>query len=213
MQRAIPITRALQRWRTLSQTAPLRGLCTATDSPLRGVAAEAGGGETTELGPPRTWVRRRDRYCTGPYEAPGERPQYPKRRNPFARSKALINALHEEEGLRMRRAGRAVLASMTEPPRAGDILRVEFTPNSDMPDLMQAFTGIVMATKSRGLGSGIVLRNVVDGIAIERAFPLYSPAVRRVVRVGKRKVHRAKLYYLREKKLRESTFQHVRPGQ
>lgn len=144
----------------------------------------------------------RQRFCTGPYEEPGkERPAYPKRRTPFARAKALISALHAEEGLRMIQSGRSKLAAMVPPVRTGEIIRVQFGPR-------EAFTGIVMATRKRGLGSGLVLRNVVDGVAIERAIPLYDPSVTEVTRVGRRKVRRNKLYYLREKKLRESTFEH-----
>ncbi len=148
-----------------------------------------------------------ERFCTGPYEEPGKaRPDYPKRRTPFSRAKALINALHEEEGMRMIQGGRAVLAAFMPPARPGDVLRVDFGKT-------KSFTGIVMAVRKRGLGSGIVLRNVIDGVAVERAIPLYDPSVINVERVApRRKVRRNKLYYLREKKLKESTFTHSSPN-
>ena len=183
-----------------------RGLCAVPD------AAEASLPAARSVAAPVVGSGKqpaRERFCTGPYEKPGEeRPAYPKRRSPFARAKALINELHAEEGLRMVRAGRAPLAALLPRPRAGDVLRVEFGPRA-------AFTGIVIAVRKRGLGSGWVLRNVVDGVAVERSGPLYDTTVTKVERVGQRRVRRNKLYYLREKKLRESTFthQHRREGE
>lgn len=216
MQRASRLARPFQRWcLTNSASVPTRcaSVKSAVETEIEYAAAESGHSKEREeddiLGPAKTWVRRRDRFCTGPYENPNElRPKYPKRRSPFARAKALINALHEEEGLKMMKSGRALLAKMG--PRTGDIIRVEYMPNSAVSKVVQSFTGIVMSVRNRGMGSGIVLRNVVDGIAIERAFPLYSPNITNVELVGRRKVHRAKLTYLREKKLKESTFAHVR---
>lgn len=180
-------------------------------------AAEAGGGpreddeEGPVLGPVRTWRKRADRFCTGPYEKPGEpRPVYPKRRSPFARSKALINALHEEEGLRMISSGRAVFPKKVPDPRSGDIITVTYAPNPNTPDFTRRFTGICISVRRRGLGSTFVLRNVLDGVPVERGFPFYSPIIRDAEVIGKRPVRRNKLYYLRGRKLRESTFLHDR---
>lgn len=55
------------------------------------------------------------------------------------------------------------------------------------------------------VGSMFILRNVVDGIPMERGFPTYSPLIKEAEVVGQREVNRNKLYYLREKPLREST--------
>lgn len=68
------------------------------------------------------------------------------------------------------------------------------------------FLGICIAVRRAGVGSTVVLRNVVDGVPVERGFPIYSPLIRDAEIVGKRKVRKAKLYYLRDRPLRESTF-------
>lgn len=71
-----------------------------------------------------------------------------------------------------------------------------------------------MRMRRSGLGSTFVLRNVVDGVAVERGWMTYSPLVRNVELLWRKKVRRAKLYYLRDKPLRESTFGSavLRPG-
>lgn len=56
------------------------------------------------------------------------------------------------------------------------------------------------------MGSTLVLRNVVDGVPVERGFAIYSPLITDAQIVRRKKVRRAKLYYLRDKPLRESTF-------
>ena len=71
--------------------------------------------------------------------------------------------------------------------------------------MKQCFTGICIAVRKRGLGSTVVLRNVVDGVPFERGFPMYSPLIQNAEMLGKRRVRRAKLYYLRDKPIREST--------
>lgn len=191
----IRVPHAASRW----QSAPLSS------------AAEAGGGgasaaEASSDPPPRPLALSRP-AC--PYELPGEaRPHYPKRRSPFARAKALINSLHEEEGLRMLASGRAVFPQKVPDPQAGDIMTVTYAPDSRRPTFTQRFTGICISVRRRGLGSAFVLRNVLDGVPVERSFPFYSPGIRDVEITGRRKVARNKLYYLRDRKLRESTFQH-----
>ena len=211
MQRALALSRVLPH-RACVQTRFYRSFSTSTSASggdnyaAAEVTRPSWANDEEEYGMPlrRTKLPARERFCTGPYEQPGTaRPNYPKRRSPFARAKALINALHQEEGMRMILSGRAVLAAFLPPPRPGDVLRVDFGE-------VKSFTGIVMSVRKRGLGSGIVLRNVIDGVAVERAVPLYDPSVTNVERVAKRrKVRRNKLYYLREKKLKESTFTHA----
>lgn len=142
----------------------------------------------------------------GPYEIEGEpRPVYPKRRSPLRRSTALIKALNREESLRMVHEGRAVFPAKIPDPRSGDIIRVTYVPSLAEAAVRLCFTGICMAVRNNGVGSTVVLRNVVDGVPVERGFPMYSPLIVDAEVIGKRKVRRAKLYYLREKPLREST--------
>lgn len=142
----------------------------------------------------------------GPYEIPGEpRPEYPKRRSPLKRTTALIKALNEEEGLRLIKGGKAVFPKKIPHPRSGDVIRIAYVPTLAEERRPQYFMGICMAVRKSGLGSTIVLRNVVEGVAVERGFPIYSPLIKDAQLVGKRKVRRNKLYYLRKRPLKEST--------
>ena len=69
---------------------------------------------------------------------------------------------------------------------------------------MQAFEGIVLARKhGTEAGATFTVRKVVDGVGVERIFPLYSPAIDKVELVKRSKVRRAKLYFIREKAAKE----------
>lgn len=76
--------------------------------------------------------------------------------------------------------------------------------NSTKP--LDKVRGVVLGRTNRGLGSGVYLRDVVMGEPINRKIPLHSPLVKEVkllqdnfVFKGKRKIKRAKLYYLRDR--------------
>lgn len=175
-----------------------------SDDHLRAQRQEGG---QERLGPARTRVPLRDRYCTGPYEPidPSERPIYPKRKSPFKRAKAIIDAIQEEEQARLIRCGRAVFPTKVPNPRSGDIIRVGYV-QRPAQQKWQYFTGICMGVKNRGIGSTFLLRNVVDGVAVERRWPVYSPLIKDAEVIGKRRVRRNKLYYLRDKPMRDSSF-------
>jgi large subunit ribosomal protein L19 len=162
--------------------------------------------QAVELGPPLTRRPLRDRYCTGPYEPQGgERPVYPKRKSPFKRAQALIDALHEEEVARLVRTGRAIFPTKIPYLRSGFVVRVAYLVDGERTK-PSYFTGICIAVKNRGLGSSFVLRNVIEGVAVERSWPMYSPLILDAEILDKKEVRRNKLWYLREKPLRESTF-------
>jgi large subunit ribosomal protein L19 len=77
---------------------------------------------------------------------------------------------------------------------------------------MQTFKGVVLAIRNKGLGSNFVVRNVLDGEAVEYMFPKYSPLIRSIkvlqkafIHKGRKRVRRAKLYYLRDRPPAETT--------
>ena len=75
---------------------------------------------------------------------------------------------------------------------------------------VQAFEGMVIAKRNRGLNSSFVVRKISSGEGVERTFQTYSPLIASIEVKRKGEVRRAKLYYLRERsgksaRIREKT--------
>jgi len=64
---------------------------------------------------------------------------------------------------------------------------------------VQAFEGVVIAKKSRGINSSFIVRKISSGEGVERTFQTYSPLVASIEVKRKGDVRRAKLYYLRSR--------------
>ena len=64
---------------------------------------------------------------------------------------------------------------------------------------VQAFEGVVIGRRNRGLNSSFVVRKVSSGEGVERTFQLYSPTIASIEVKRRGDVRRAKLYYLRER--------------
>ena len=63
----------------------------------------------------------------------------------------------------------------------------------------QAFEGVVIGKKSRGLNSSFIVRKISSGEGVERTFQTYSPLIASIEVKRKGEVRRAKLYYLRQR--------------
>ena len=64
---------------------------------------------------------------------------------------------------------------------------------------LQAFEGMVIAKRNRGLRSSFIVRKISSGEGVERTFQTYSPLIASIEVKRKGDVRRAKLYYLRER--------------
>lgn len=90
---------------------------------------------------------------------------------------------------------------------AGDTVRVWVKVLEDATKKkyrLQAFEGLVLARKhGKEPGATFTVRKVASGVGVERIFPLYTPMVDRIELVKRSMVRRAKLYYVREKAVRD----------
>lgn len=91
--------------------------------------------------------------------------------------------------------------------RAGDTVRVLTRVLEDAEKKkyrLQGFEGLVLARKhGNEPGATFTVRKVASGVGVERIFPLYSPAIDRIELVKRSTVRRSKLYYVREKAIRD----------
>lgn len=88
--------------------------------------------------------------------------------------------------------------------RAGDTVRVHQKIEDKGKTRIQVFEGLVLARKhGNEAGATFTVRKVVDGIGVEKIFPLYSPRIDKIEIIRRSTVRRAKLYYIREKVARE----------
>jgi large subunit ribosomal protein L19 len=82
--------------------------------------------------------------------------------------------------------------------RVGDNVVVKTILNENNKTRIQAFKGLVIGTKNRGLRSSIRVRKVLGTEGVEKTFFLHSPKVQDVTVEKQYKVRRAKLYFLRK---------------
>jgi large subunit ribosomal protein L19 len=91
--------------------------------------------------------------------------------------------------------------------KAGDTVRVWVRVLEDVVKQkfrLQAFEGLVLAVKHGTSASAtFTVRRVASGVGVERVFPLFSPTISEIEFVKRAQVRRAKLYYVREKAVRE----------
>ena len=80
----------------------------------------------------------------------------------------------------------------------GDTVVVNVKVKEGSRERVQAYEGVVIAIKSRGLNSSVTVRKISHGEGVERVFQTYSPAIESVQVKRRGKVRAAKLYYLRE---------------
>jgi large subunit ribosomal protein L19 len=81
----------------------------------------------------------------------------------------------------------------------GDTVVVQVRVKEGDRERLQAYEGVVIAKRNRGLNSSFTVRKVSHGEGVERVFQTHSPAVAGIEVKRRGDVRRAKLYYLRER--------------
>ena len=105
----------------------------------------------------------------------------------------LIQLLEQEEIARVREG-------QTIPEYApGDTVVVQVKVKEGSRERLQAYEGVVIAKRNRGLNSNFIVRKISSGEGVERTFQTYSPLVASIELKRRGDVRRAKLYYLRER--------------
>ena len=103
----------------------------------------------------------------------------------------LIQTLEQEEIARL---------GKTIPEFApGDTVIVSVNVIEGTRKRLQAYEGVVIARRNRGLNSSFIVRKISNGEGVERTFPLYSPLIAKIEVKRRGDVRRAKLYYLRQR--------------
>ena len=81
----------------------------------------------------------------------------------------------------------------------GDTVVVQVKVKEGNRERLQAYEGVVIAKRNRGLNSAFTVRKISSGEGVERTFQTYSPLVASIEVKRRGDVRRAKLYYLRER--------------
>ena len=106
----------------------------------------------------------------------------------------LIQTLEQEEIARLEKSGKKIPAFA-----AGDTVIVNVNVVEGTRKRVQAYEGVVIAKRNRGLNSSFIVRKVSSGEGVERTFQLYSPLIAGIEVKRRGDVRRAKLYFLRER--------------
>ena len=82
--------------------------------------------------------------------------------------------------------------------RPGDTLIVQLKVIEGTRERLQAFEGVVLGIRNRGVNSAFTLRKISHGVGVERTFQTHSPLIDSITVKRRGAVRQAKLYYLRE---------------
>ncbi|MGS2718764.1 50S ribosomal protein L19 [Eionea flava] len=80
----------------------------------------------------------------------------------------------------------------------GDTIVVQVKVKEGSRERLQAYEGVVIAKRNRGVNSAFTVRKISHGVGVERTFQLHSPLVDSIAVKRRGDVRQAKLYYLRE---------------
>ncbi len=81
----------------------------------------------------------------------------------------------------------------------GDTISVQVRVRESNRERLQAFEGVVIGKRNRGLNSSFIVRKISHGVGVERTFQTFSPLIAGIEVKRRGDVRKAKLYYLRER--------------
>ena len=81
---------------------------------------------------------------------------------------------------------------------SGDTIEVKVKVREGTRERLQAFEGVVIAVRNRGINSAFTVRKISSGVGVERTFQTYSKQISEIKVKRRGDVRQAKLYYLRE---------------
>lgn len=96
--------------------------------------------------------------------------------------------------------------------RAGDTVIVNVKVKEGNRERLQAFEGVVIGKRNRGLNSAFTVRKISHGEGVERTFQTHSPLIANIKVARRGDVRQAKLYYLRERSGRSARIKEKLPG-
>ena len=82
---------------------------------------------------------------------------------------------------------------------AGDTVVVQVKVKEGDRERLQAYEGVVIAKRNRGLNSAFTVRKISSGVGVERTFQTYSPLIESINVKRRGDVRKAKIYYLRDR--------------
>ena len=119
----------------------------------------------------------------------------------------LIEQLEQEEIARLTEGGKVI------PEFApGDTVIVQVKVKEGTRERLQAYEGVVIAKRNRGLNSAFIVRKISSGEGVERTFQTYSPLIAKIEVKRRGDVRRAKLYYLRGLSGKKARIKEKLPG-
>ena len=83
--------------------------------------------------------------------------------------------------------------------KSGDTVEVQVKVTEGKRTRLQAFEGLVISVKKRGLNSSFVVRKISNGVGVERTFQTHSPLIDSIKVKRRGLVRQSKLYYIRER--------------
>jgi large subunit ribosomal protein L19 len=94
----------------------------------------------------------------------------------------------------------------------GDTVVVQVKVKEGERERLQAYEGVVIARRNRGINSAFTVRKISNGVGVERTFQTYSALVDSIEVKRRGAVRQAKLYYLRERSGRSARIKEKIPG-